>query len=265
MTELRRVSPRHLRRQPAFTLIELLTVVAVIGILIAVLLGGYDSVRQRVLEAGCASQLRQIGAGVHGYVADNGGKLPVSIQNPGVTLPSKYYRTWATAIFPYVTGVTLSGTAQENELVLQAMAEKHFRCPADEAFFNGVDHGWSYGWNMACGQTIAGGGGTNYPQASTTSFPFPSRVFMVADAYHNASGVNYGTAVTDASTAAPPTNDPGTPLRHPYPRSAMSAEQIQAMPARRNLLYLDGHVAKAHITTSEIWRPLLVNEGLFEE
>lgn len=63
----------------AFTLIELLTVIAIIGILAAILIPVVGSVRESARRAACQSNLRQMGAAVHAYLADN----PQSDQLPG--------------------------------------------------------------------------------------------------------------------------------------------------------------------------------------
>lgn len=60
----------------SFTLIELLVVVAIIAILAAMLLPSLGLARNRVKAASCMSNLRQIGVGIHGYVADYNGYFP---------------------------------------------------------------------------------------------------------------------------------------------------------------------------------------------
>ena len=60
----------------AFTLIELLTVIAIIGVLAALLVPVIGSVRAQARAAQCASNLRQIGMGILGYANEHGGNLP---------------------------------------------------------------------------------------------------------------------------------------------------------------------------------------------
>lgn len=66
------------RRAPraAFTLIELLTVIAIIGILAAILIPTVGAVRKRAATANDMSNLRQIGQGIQLHVNDNKGLLP---------------------------------------------------------------------------------------------------------------------------------------------------------------------------------------------
>jgi len=67
--------PRHARR-PAFTLIELLTVVSIVVLLIAILLPVIGGVRAQGRRVACAANLHQIGLGVALYAVDHHRALP---------------------------------------------------------------------------------------------------------------------------------------------------------------------------------------------
>ena len=60
----------------AFTLIELLTVIAIIGILAAILIPTVGAVRATAQQSACASNLRQIALGVLLYSQDNRDTMP---------------------------------------------------------------------------------------------------------------------------------------------------------------------------------------------
>ncbi|EIP97954.1 prepilin-type N-terminal cleavage/methylation domain-containing protein [Opitutaceae bacterium TAV1] len=60
----------------AFTLIELLTVIAIIGILAAILIPTVAAVRKKADASVCLGRMRQIGIASAAYMVDNRGKLP---------------------------------------------------------------------------------------------------------------------------------------------------------------------------------------------
>ncbi|MDR1282126.1 MAG: prepilin-type N-terminal cleavage/methylation domain-containing protein [Opitutaceae bacterium] len=60
-----------IRTPAAFTLVELLTVIAIIGILAAIIIPAAGKVRQSARRAVCASNLRQIGVAAGLYAQDN--------------------------------------------------------------------------------------------------------------------------------------------------------------------------------------------------
>jgi prepilin-type N-terminal cleavage/methylation domain-containing protein/prepilin-type processing-associated H-X9-DG protein len=59
-----------------FTLIELMVVVAIIAILSAILLPSLGSAKVAVKRISCNANLRQMGIGIHSYVADNNSWMP---------------------------------------------------------------------------------------------------------------------------------------------------------------------------------------------
>lgn len=60
----------------AFTLIELLTVIAITGVLAAILIPVIGAVRKSAQSSQCVSNLRQIGVAISLYANDNRGTLP---------------------------------------------------------------------------------------------------------------------------------------------------------------------------------------------
>ena len=65
-----------MKKRLAFTLIELLTVIAIIGILAGILVPVIGKVRAKAKGAICASNLRQIGVGISLYATDSKDYLP---------------------------------------------------------------------------------------------------------------------------------------------------------------------------------------------
>ena len=78
---------RHRSQQRAFTLIELLMVIAIIAILAALLLPVISKGKLRARQAQCASNLKQIGVAFHGFAHDHNSRFPMQVRtNEGGTL-----------------------------------------------------------------------------------------------------------------------------------------------------------------------------------
>ncbi len=94
--------PDGLRQRTAFTLVELLVVLAVIGVLLALLLPAVQAARESARRATCANNLRQIGIALHDYHA------ACATFPPGCTdrmkkanKPDKWL-AWSTWILPFL-------------------------------------------------------------------------------------------------------------------------------------------------------------------
>jgi len=63
------------RKPKAFTLVELLVVVAIIAVLVAMLMPAFWRVREAAVSVKCMANLRQLGLGMQQYLVENRGKL----------------------------------------------------------------------------------------------------------------------------------------------------------------------------------------------
>lgn len=100
-------------RCDGFTLIELLAVIAIIAILAALLFPAIGTSMRKAKEGTCGSNLRQLGAGLLLFAADNDGALPAGQGNGGA---------WPAKIGPYIGGVPST-----NNIL------KVLRCPSHSA------------------------------------------------------------------------------------------------------------------------------------
>ncbi len=116
----------RLHSNRGLTLVELLIVIAVIAVLGGIAVPVSMSAVAKSREAACLGNLRQIGAGLQGYLADNNQRLPtLALGRESESSPEPVLET---VLLPYV------GSADA------------FHCPADKEQF--AKTGSSYHWNI---------------------------------------------------------------------------------------------------------------------
>jgi prepilin-type N-terminal cleavage/methylation domain-containing protein len=97
-----RLSPPAL----GFTLVEVLVVIAIIGILVTLLLPAIQSARESARRAHCANNLKQLGVAMHGYCAAFDALPPGAVSKPypdDPRHPHTFYRWSALAhLLPYL-------------------------------------------------------------------------------------------------------------------------------------------------------------------
>ncbi len=93
--------PDRVSRAKGFTLVELLVVVAIIGILISLLLPAVQAAREAARRSQCANNLKQIGIGLHNY-HDTFKKFPYGWGNRGTG--------WSLHILPFIELGNISDT-----------------------------------------------------------------------------------------------------------------------------------------------------------
>ncbi|MFO0898804.1 MAG: DUF1559 domain-containing protein [Pirellulales bacterium] len=95
-----------------FTMVELLVVIAVIGVLIALLLPAVQAAREAARRIQCASHLRQVGLGLHSYL-DARRCFPTVITGAGTERAGRCTTglySWHAMLLPYIEQAALYGT-----------------------------------------------------------------------------------------------------------------------------------------------------------
>lgn len=68
-----------MKNQKGFTLVELMVVVAILGILVAIAIPVYQNVTRNAQEKACAANIRTINGAIEMYKADNTGTAPTLV------------------------------------------------------------------------------------------------------------------------------------------------------------------------------------------
>ncbi|AHF90708.1 N-terminal cleavage protein [Opitutaceae bacterium TAV5] len=127
-----------MKKPSAFTLIELLTVIAIIGILAAIIIPTVGVVRGKAKAVTCASNMRQIGTAMLTYASDNKNHFPYGYGYP-LSDGNTVQDTWLVALSPYVG---LENRLGKNPL---PRAEGVLLCPAYN--YDAVARKIPYGYN----------------------------------------------------------------------------------------------------------------------
>ena len=137
--------PRADQRNAAFTLVELLVVIAIIAILIALLLPAVQAAREAARRTQCSNHFKQIGIAAHNYHAADGrfplGELYVhTLWNP-LKRNQYYAKGWAVRILPYMEQLEMSeqfsvengiyGIYGPQQIDLGLNRIKTYQCPSD--------------------------------------------------------------------------------------------------------------------------------------
>jgi prepilin-type N-terminal cleavage/methylation domain-containing protein len=185
----------------AFTLVELLVVIAIIAILIALLLPAAQAAREAARRLQCQGHLKQIGLALHNYAGQNGAFPPGAVlagyPKKGVanydpwteatsTAHGKHGTSWMLAVLPFIERQALfdrwdfTGSVVGNESVAASDIDVYF-CPTRRSGTRpddrhvmfpswagrGASSGWSKGGNDYAGCT----GAQNTYANPTTSNP----------------------------------------------------------------------------------------------
>lgn len=143
-------------RRKAFTLVELLIVIAISAALVGLLLPAVQSVREAARTSTCKNNLRQCGVALHNYESINR-QLPPGYQYVSTPEGNGLGFSWGALILPFVAEAALYGEFRF-DLPLHDPAnliprEKHlpvFLCPTDPISPNGFVEMGDERYAMAC-------------------------------------------------------------------------------------------------------------------
>ena len=152
-------------RRKAFTLVELLVVITIIGILIALLLPAVQAAREAARRAQCTNNLKQLGLAfhnhhqAHGFFPSGGGpdwSWHMSYVNGSPAVAPKQHGGWGFQILPYIEAenVWLGGDATtdiDRSILAISTPNAAFFCPSRRKPEVVVAAEWGY--HPSTGQT----------------------------------------------------------------------------------------------------------------
>ena len=168
------------RRPRAFTLIELLAVIAIIGVLVALLLPAVQAAREAARRSQCVNNLKQIGLALHNYEGTHQALPPGYVSNfdaTGTDLGPGW--GWAAMILPQIEQTTTYSAINFStnvevpaNLTARLVNVGNFLCPSDrvEPSWPAVNRDISTG---APTQVICRVAPSNYVGMNGTSEPGP--------------------------------------------------------------------------------------------
>jgi len=190
------------RKISAFTLTELLVVVAIIGISSALLLTAVSGAKERALQIQCVSNLRQLGIGLQAFVADNGTYPLYSNPNYYHGAYPEYKVMWVTAL--QYTELSAPGNSTNHVPFRKWSGDGVWKCPvASKPSAWPQNQGYeSYGYNAygmsARTDTNSLGLGGHYvwnpprvpaPPVNESEVVNPSEMMAIGDGFIGGNGV----------------------------------------------------------------------------
>lgn len=118
-----------------FTLVELLVTVAIVAVLASFAMGALQGGLARSRQAACSSNMRQIGAALSAYAAENSGQLPQT-SHTGSKLKS-----WIYTLAPYLDNVDKIRICPSDPFAKKRLAEKGTSYTLNSIVFNPVYDG----------------------------------------------------------------------------------------------------------------------------
>jgi prepilin-type N-terminal cleavage/methylation domain-containing protein/prepilin-type processing-associated H-X9-DG protein len=187
------------RRAVGFTLLEMLAVIAIVGILASIILPALSKAKSRAEGIGCLSNTRQLLAAWQIYAVDHNDLLPYNLGGTGGNGVSSVHTNlnWVNNVEDWNLSPDNTNTATLTEASLGeyvSRAANIYRCPSDHVL-SGVqrDAGWtarvrSYSMNAMvgnAGSALYGNGNVNNPGyvqfLKITSIPQPTDIFVFLD------------------------------------------------------------------------------------
>jgi prepilin-type N-terminal cleavage/methylation domain-containing protein/prepilin-type processing-associated H-X9-DG protein len=219
-------------KKTAFTLVELLVVIAIIGVLIALLLPAVQAAREAARRSACTNNVKQLALAVHNYhdvqkgFPSAGGLIPFKVSDGSIFCDGGYYFSGLIQLFPFaeqtmrydsIYAITLSPTqattdAQKPKPWAASQSSwknggypisgniSTFMCPSDGSVkINSTTNNAQTSYCMSKGDSIRRNTGTNfYNRRGMFPFLFWQNMSSVLDGTSNTIAISEAVAAGDS-------------------------------------------------------------------
>lgn len=261
-----KASESHMNKRRGFTLVEVLVVIAIIGILMALLLPAIQSAREAARRTECRSNLKQIGLGVLQYYEITKGKFflhhpfqaDVAAQFESADSFAEIF--WEDKIAPY------AGSANEQFAKQGVVSDLIYRCPNDLSE--------RYPFEDETASIVGVANRTSYLMNSLTSHMTRRYGKWTLQRFSNEVGTSKWISFSERNADAFRPEDDSDPRQDDYDiwlgtnifgRWLASDRHIGVA----NYLYLDGHVVSTTLDAAVVDmfpdKKVLTEDGSFEE
>jgi prepilin-type N-terminal cleavage/methylation domain-containing protein/prepilin-type processing-associated H-X9-DG protein len=217
-----------------FTLVELLVVIGIMAVLISILLPALNIALDNANRIACASNLKQVGAGIAVYLSDNKGTLPYP---PRVT-PDPADAVWWQP--DRIQDIDKNGLGPCLRLTPSRL--QMFRCPSDEQARNRENAG-RFPFTYTFNSNMNGNGPNPVKKLSQIKDP-AAKIFVYEE-----NGVSIDDGMGELWNVGGKWGKIGMlGLRHDrrnrtqYPDASSAETGITNRQGRANVLFVDGHV-----------------------
>jgi prepilin-type N-terminal cleavage/methylation domain-containing protein/prepilin-type processing-associated H-X9-DG protein len=261
------ISPKTARE--AFTLIEMLVVIAIMALLASLLTPAVRSGLDRAAMTSCASNMRQIGAGMLQFATENQGKLP-----PGGA--RNVEGRWTKHVGPYLGGDPTERLDSGDYVNLKALRCPAHRGPVNSPVFGrlpmasyavvGIGSGnaaqaYIHNEMNRCNPSwqrprvflsYSGGDSTVIPDMRPLAMiPKPAGTVMMTELASDYNTQHFGTMLTNIEFQLDPTSNGSQTNLGNANNSTLTLHK-----GKVNYLFADGHVS-----AYQVYDPLLIGDG----